>query len=156
MNPVESIPESDKARAQNGSVLRDRIMRYLMFCVVGGSGVLVDMGVLHVLASPGCLGWNLCLSKGIAAEVAILNNFWWNDRWTFRDLIWGADTWGQWLGRLGWFNGICLTGIMLSVLLLNLQVHVFGWNLYVSNLVAIVIVSLWNFLLNLRYGWAKL
>ena len=46
--------------------------RYAQFCVVGGSGVVVDMGVLYLLADPRMLGWNLTLSKVIAAEVAIL------------------------------------------------------------------------------------
>ncbi len=59
-------------------------LQYVKFCLVGGSGVAVDMLVLHFLASPGWLGWNLTLSKVIAAEVAMFNNFLWNDGWTFR------------------------------------------------------------------------
>ena len=60
--------------------------RYAQFCFVGSSGVVVDMGLIWLLASPAMLGWNLTLSKVIAAEVAIFNNFFWNDVWTFRDL----------------------------------------------------------------------
>ena len=58
--------------------------QYVKFCLVGGSGLVVDMLVLHLFASPGWLAWNLTLSKVIAAEVAMFNNFLWNDGWTFR------------------------------------------------------------------------
>lgn len=60
-------------------------LQYAKFCVVGGSGVVVDMAVLHFLVSPEWLGWNLTLSKVIGAEVAMFNNFLWNDGWTFRE-----------------------------------------------------------------------
>lgn len=57
------------------------------------------------------------------------------------------------LARLVKFNLICLAGIGWSVLLLNVQVYGLGLNVYLANLIAIVLVSLWNFLLNLRFGW---
>lgn len=129
------------------------VLRYGQFCAVGLTGVVVDMGVLHLLAGGAFLGLNLSLSKAVAAEVALLNNFVWNELWTFRGYGAGGCR-GRWL-RLLKFNLICLSGIGLSVLLLNLQVKVLGWNLYVSNLSAIVVVSVWNFWLNWRFGWSS-
>ncbi len=41
---------------------------------------------MMLLASPATLGWDLTLSKVIAAEVALINNFAWNEVWTFREL----------------------------------------------------------------------
>ena len=55
--------------------------------VVGLSGVAIDMGLLWLLSDPAALGWGLTRSKLIAAESAIVNNFLWNDLWTFRDLV---------------------------------------------------------------------
>ena len=49
------------------------LKRYAMFCIVGGTGVVVDMGIIWLLASPFIFGWNLSLSKIIAAEAAIFN-----------------------------------------------------------------------------------
>lgn len=115
--------------------------------------MLVDMGILHVLASSSTLGWNLSLSKTIAAETAIFNNFLWNDLWTFRGMAAGRNTPRQRLIRFLKFNLICLSGIALSVLLLNVQVHGLRWNLYLANFIAIVLVSFWNFLLNVKFGW---
>jgi len=127
--------------------------RYARFCVVGGTGLVVDMGIVWLLASPTTLGWNLSLSKVIAAEVAILNNFVWNDLWTFRGLVAGANVWLERLRRFWKFNLICVAGIGLSVLLLNVQVYWLHLNVYLANFIAIVLVSLWNFFLNLRFGW---
>lgn len=128
------------------------LIKYAQFCLVGGSGVLVDMGVLWLLASPATLGWNITASKLVAAEVALLSNFVWNDLWTFRALARAGVRARLW--RLLKFNLICLAGIGLSVGLLNFQVHRLGMNLYVANLVAIVAASVWNFGLNLRFGWS--
>ena len=60
--------------------------RFPRFAVVGFSGVVVDMGLLFLLSDPHALGWGLTRSKVLAAEAAIVNNFMWNDAWTFGDL----------------------------------------------------------------------
>src|SRR5438445_13118724 len=96
------------------------LKRYAKFCIVGGTGLVVDMGIIWLLASPSTLGWNLSLSKVIAAEVAIINNFVWNDVWTFYEL--GSGRNGR-FSRFLKFNLICVAGIGLSVLLLNVQVY---------------------------------
>lgn len=127
--------------------------RYVRFCLVGGSGVAVDMGVIWLLADPRMLGWNLTLGKVIAAEVAICNNFLWNDVWTFRGLTGGAGGWRGRLVRFRKFNLICLAGIGWSVLLLQAQVAGLGFNVYLANFISIVAVSVWNFGMNLKFGW---
>ena len=60
--------------------------RFLRFALVGASGVVVDMAMLFLLSDPRALGFGLTRSKVVAAELAIINNFLWNDAWTFRDL----------------------------------------------------------------------
>src|SRR6266545_3181636 len=88
--------------------------RYAKFCIVGGTGVMVDMGIIWLLASSSMLRWNLSLSKVIAAEVAIFNNFIWNDVWTFRGLASAGNIRVERLVRFGKFNLICVAGILLS------------------------------------------
>ena len=51
------------------------------------------------------------------------------------------------------FNLICLAGIVWSVLLLNVQVYWLTMNVYLANFISVVLVSVWNFALNLRFGW---
>lgn len=145
--------EQTSAMSTTCGLWQSGLRRYGQFCLVGGSGVAVDMGVLWVLASPAMLGWNLSLSKVLAAEVAILNNFLWNELWTFRELSAVRKDRRARFRRLGRFNLICLAGIGWSVLLLNLLAYAWGMNVYAANLVAIVIVSLWNYFMNLRFGW---
>ncbi len=127
--------------------------RYAKFCLVGGSGVIVDMAVIWLLASPSVLGWNLTVSKVVAAEAALFNNFAWNEVWTFREFAAAQVGWHKRLARFLKFNLVCTAGIGLSVILLNAQVYGLGWNAYLANFISIVLVSGWNFLLNLRFGW---
>jgi dolichol-phosphate mannosyltransferase len=51
------------------------------------------MAIFYLLSDASTLGWGLTRSKIIAAEVAVLNNFLWNDLWTFRDLA--ATIWAE-------------------------------------------------------------
>jgi putative flippase GtrA len=127
--------------------------RYVNFGIVGASGIGVDMAALFVLADPHMLHLNLSLGKALAAEIAILSNFIWNELWTFRDFAIADLTWRGRATRLGKFNLICLAGILLSVFLLNLQTRLFSVNMYVGNLIAIGIVSIWNFGMNQKFGW---
>jgi dolichol-phosphate mannosyltransferase len=142
-----------KAETTNFGAMGLMFKRYAKFCVVGGAGLVVDMAIIWLLASPYILGWNLSLSKVIAAEVAIINNFGWNDFWTFRGLARSGNIRSGRLARFWKFNLICAAGIALSVLLLNVQVYWLKTNVYLANFISVVLVSVWNFLLNLKFGW---
>lgn len=127
--------------------------RFARYAAVGFSGVFVDMGLLFALSDPHMLGWGLTRSKILAAEIAILNNFLWNDAWTFRDMA--ADQVGLFskLKRLGKFNVICAIGLAINVVLLNFQFNLLGMNRYLANAIAIGVVTLWNFWLNTKLSW---
>ncbi len=127
--------------------------RFLRFACVGLSGVVVDMGFLYLLSDPAALGWGLTRSKLIAAELAIINNFLWNDAWTFRDVSRTQTGWRQRARRFAKFQAICLAGLVLNTTLLNLQFNVLGMNRYLANAIAIAAVTGWNFWLNLKLSW---
>lgn len=127
--------------------------RFMRFCLVGLSGVFVDMLMLYLLSEPSTLGLPLTRSKIIAAELAIINNFLGNDLWTFGDISRQQKRNSQRLKRLLKFNIICLTGLILNVLLLNIFFNIFGLNRYLANLMAILLVTFWNFWLNLKLSW---
>jgi dolichol-phosphate mannosyltransferase len=129
------------------------LSRLARFATVGLSGVVVDMTVLYLLSDPARLAWGLTRSKVVAAELAILNNFVWNDYWTFRDLAEGQPGPRARLRRFLKFNLVCLSGLALSVILLNLQFNLLGMNRYLANAVAIALVTAWNFWLNVKLGW---
>jgi dolichol-phosphate mannosyltransferase len=129
------------------------INRFIRFAAVGLSGVVVDMGLLFLLSDPTMLGWGLTRSKLIASEMAIFNNFLWNDAWTFADLAAQQRGFRQRLRRFGKFQLICMAGVALNTILLNLQFNLLGMNRYVANAIAIAAVTAWNFWLNLKLGW---
>lgn len=127
------------------------ITRFLRFGVVGFSGVFVDMGVFYFLRS--VLGLALTRSAILSAEVAIINNFLWNDLWTFGDISRTQKGMGKRFKRFLKFNLVCLSGLILNVLIVNLLFNVFGVNEYLAKLMAIAAVTLWNFWLNLKLSW---
>lgn len=127
--------------------------RFFRFGLVGLSGVFVDMIVFYLLSDPTMLAWGLTRSKIIAAETAIINNFIWNDIWTFRDFSSQQKGKRQRVKRFIKFNIICLMGLILNVLILNFFFNGLGINRYLANLIAIAIVTLWNFWINLKLSW---
>ncbi len=127
--------------------------RFLRFALVGLSGVGVDMGLLYLLSDPATLHWGLTRSKIVAAEAAIINNFLLNDVWTFGDLVAHQRGLVHKLHRLLKFNVVCGIGLVLNVVLLNLQFNLLHMNRYVANAVAIAIVTAWNFWVNLKLSW---
>lgn len=127
--------------------------RFILFCLVGLSGVFVDMIVLYLLHDPSTLGWGLTRSKIVAAEVAIINNFLWNDRWTFKDLSSQQKGLRKQVKRFLKFNLICLVGLIINIVLLNLLFNILQIHYLFANLLAIVVVTVWNFWMNWKLSW---
>jgi dolichol-phosphate mannosyltransferase len=132
---------------------RVRYRQFIRFCLVGGSGLLVDMVVLHFLSDSRWLHWSISLSKFCSAEAAMLNNFVWNELWTFRRVAGVAVTRSAVVRRLVRFHAICGIGMGLAVLFLNLFHLWLELDLYASNLLAILLVTLWNFWMNALFNW---
>lgn len=125
--------------------------RFIRFALVGVSGLVVDMGMLYLLH--GVWGLGLTRSAIAAAELAILNNFVWNDLWTFGDIASEQRDWSKVMKRLTKFNLICLMGLILKVLMLNVLFNGLHLNAYLANFLAIALVTLWNFWVNLKLSW---
>ncbi len=125
--------------------------RFIRFAFVGLSGLLVDMGLLYFFYD--VLSFGLTRSAIFAGELAIVNNFLWNDRWTFKDLSQKQSSWQQRLKRFLKFNIICLMGLILKILLLNVLFNGLHLNAYLANFIAIAAVTAWNFWINLRLNW---
>lgn len=130
--------------------------RFLRFCIVGGTGVVVDMALLFVLSDPSMLGLGLTRSKLLAAEAAILSNFLLNDAWTFGDVANKTPGFRAKVRRFIGFNVICSLGVAINVVLLNLMFNYGHINRYVANAIAIAAVTGWNYLLNRHLNWAPL
>ncbi|XZN91051.1 MAG: glycosyltransferase [Microcoleus sp.] len=125
--------------------------KFIRFGLVGFSGVFVNMAALYVLRN--FCNLELTRSLIVAAELAIVSNFLWNDLWTFGEISRRQRGNRQRLKRLLKFNTICLMGLILNVLLVNVMFNIFGMNEYLANLIAIVAVTLWNFWINMKLSW---
>jgi dolichol-phosphate mannosyltransferase len=127
------------------------IERFFRFGVVGFSGVFVDLGIFYLLRNSLSLG--LTTSACLSSEVAIVNNFLWNDFWTFGDISRRQPSQKQRLKRFFKFNLICLLGVFLNVSIVNILFNYFGINEYIAKIIAIAFVTIWNFWINLKLSW---
>lgn len=127
------------------------ILRDSRFCLVGASGVVVDVLILFLLSDPTMLGWGLTRSEIIAAETAMANNFLWNDSWIFSDI--GRRSVRDKFHRFLKFKVIWVLNLILNLLILNILFNWFGMNRHLANGIAIIMAISWNYLVNERLGW---
>ena len=146
------------------------IGRFIRFGIVGFSGLFVDMAVFFLLREFTGFNWRFC--SAISTEVAIVNNFLWNDAWTFADLAQQQQGQKARFRRLLKFNSVCLLGAFLQYVLMEgllkvpLIVGIPEWlsqvmaigadnhaDEYLAKVIAIAIVILWNFWINLKLSW---
>jgi dolichol-phosphate mannosyltransferase len=125
--------------------------RLLLFLAVGFSGVFVDMAVFYLLQENLHLDMNV--SKFLAAEIAIVNNFMWNDRWTFGDVSLRQPGKRRKMRRFIKFNLVCSMGVFLNMILFNTLVFSGVENKYIANFMAIFCVTIWNYWINVKLSW---
>lgn len=125
------------------------LWRFLKFCLVGASGVVVNEGLLWLLREFGKLP--LPISSAISIEASIISNFTLNEYFTFRDRrIRGTR---PFLTRLGKFNVVSLAGLGINMGTLLALTYLFNLHYLLSNLVGIALAVMWNYLVNLRWTW---
>lgn len=128
---------------------KGELWRFIKFCLVGLSGVGVNMGLLWLLTE--YAGLPYLLSATISVETSIITNFLLNNFFTFK----GRSEPGTkpFFQRLLKFNLVSLIGLGINLGLLSLFTEVFGVYYLVSNIIAIIIVTMWNYLLNTWWTW---
>ena len=113
-------------------------MRFVRFNAVGVVGFAVQIAALALLVRA---GMHYLPATALAVEAAILHNFVWHERWTWRDRAGGGR--GRRLLRFHLVNGsVSLAG---NLVLMPLLVDGAGLAVLPSNLVAVVVCALANF-----------
>jgi putative flippase GtrA len=116
--------------------------RWVKFNAVGGVGIAVQLGALWVLKSG--LQLHYLVATALAVEIAVLHNFVWHERFTWKDRAGGpASAVGRRLLRFHLGNG--LVSIAGNLLLMRLFVGVGHMKYLLANLITIAICSLLNF-----------
>jgi putative flippase GtrA len=121
------------------------MIHFIRFNVVGVFGFALQSGALFVLTHrEHPLGY--LAATAAAVELAVLSNFVWHQRWTWRDRP--SATRGETLRRLAKFNitngAVSITGnlVLMSILVGRLGLPIAG-----ANLASVVACSICNFLL---------
>jgi dolichol-phosphate mannosyltransferase len=123
--------------------------RFLKYCLVGASGVVVNMGLLWLLTELG--GLYYLVSAAFSIETSIITNFALNDYFTFPDRR-GQGA-GPFLIRLGKFNAVSLAGLAINMTALWTLTSIFGVYYLLSNLCGIALATLWNYVVNSWWTW---
>jgi putative flippase GtrA len=121
------------------------MIHFVRFNVVGVLGFALQSGALFVLTH-GAHPFGYLVATVAAVELAVLNNFVWHQRWTWRDRP--SATTGETLRRLAKFNitngAVSITGnlVFMSILVGRLGLPIAG-----ANVASVAACSLCNFFL---------
>ena len=144
------MPVASRSAALPGHVQRlvhcdrTRLTRISKFLLVGATGVLVNSLALLLLVQGAHLP--LVPASALAAELGIVHNFAWNDRWTFERtrLSWS---------RFARFNLVSLAGLLLTTGTVWVLVEQLGVYYLAANLLGITLATAWNFAVNSWWTW---
>ena len=131
---------------------RRTFLRWLKFNFVGGGGIAVQLAALALFRS--ALHLDYMLATALAVETAVIHNFLWHERFTWKDrpALRFTDT----LLRLTKFNaangGVSIVG---NVLLMRFLVGGLSMNYVAANLIAIGACSVVNFLLSDHFVFGR-
>ena len=142
---------------------------FIKFLIVGGVGYLVNQVVLFSLydspvssflpekGTPFDVGpltisdVKLLIASILAVEASIASNFFWHERWTFRD----RDQRRSPPLRYLTFHFTSMGSPLISLTVVNVLSPVFGVWPYISNTVGICLAAVWNWTWNTRVIWPR-
>ena len=116
------------------------LLKFIKFGIVGFSGLLVDFGTTYILKE--WLRVQKYVANSIGFCVAASTNYVLNRVWTFHS----EDP--NIAREYTSFFIISLIGLAINNLILWLIVSRLKWNFYLAKLIAIGVVTIWNFLAN--------
>jgi putative flippase GtrA len=122
--------------------------RFVRFNAVGAIGIGVQLLTLALLKSG--LGMHYLWATALAVEAAILHNFVWHVKWTWRDRSAHAPVAAH-LSRLWKFHlGNGAVSLLVNLVLMRLLTGSFGMNYLLANVIAIAAGGVANFLVSER------
>jgi putative flippase GtrA len=120
-------------------------LRAVRFAAIGALGVALQLAVLHVLAS--ILGVPYIVATAVAVVSAVIHNFAWHRRWTWRDRP--DDRVSKAFVRFALANGaVSLVGNIMAMALL---VGVISLPIVAANAIAIGVCGILNYHLADRF-----
>lgn len=125
---------------------QELIRKFLKFGIVGFSGLFIDFGFTYL--SKEKLKVQKYFANAIGFLMAASSNYVLNRIWTFHS----EDP--EVFLEYSQFMFISLLGLAINTLVLWLIVSKLKWNFYIAKLVAIAVVTIWNFGANILITFA--
>ncbi|MCX6247124.1 MAG: GtrA family protein [Bacteroidetes bacterium] len=122
------------------------LFKFIKFCLVGFSGIFVDFGTTYFFKE--VLKVQKYVANAIGFSLAATSNYILNRVWTFESHN------PQVFQEFSRFFVIALIGLGINSAIIWLMNGKFKINFYLSKLVATLIVTLWNFLINAYFTFA--
>ena len=122
------------------------ILKFIKFCIVGFSGVFVDFGITFICKE--YLKIQKYIANSCGFVMAASSNYLMNRIWTFHSSNPNIAL------EFTRFFIIALIGLLINLLIIWALTGKFRVNFYLSKLVAPIVVTLWNFLINAYYTFA--
>jgi putative flippase GtrA len=116
------------------------IIKFLKFCAVGFSGMLIDFGTTWLLKEK--IRINKYIANSTGFILAATSNYIWNRIWTFQSE--NEEIAFEYFS----FILIAVAGLGINNLVIYLLNDRLKINFYLSKLFAIGVVTIWNFLMN--------
>lgn len=116
-------------------------LRWMRFNLVGGLGIAIQLGSLGILKD--LLHVQYLVATAIAVELAVLHNFVWHTRYTWKDRPGGVRVTLQRLLRFHLGNG--LISIAGNLALMRLLAGSLGLHYLAANAISIAVCSFANF-----------
>lgn len=119
-------------------ITHDVRIQFLKFIGVGVLNTLISLLVIYLLMQ---LGSDYKLANLAGYVAGVINSFIWNKRWVFdsRKSVWR---------ELFWFGISFIICFALQYMILLVLVEQFNWNKYFSQLIAMGVYTVANFVLN--------
>jgi putative flippase GtrA len=120
--------------------------RFLRYYLVGAMGLSVKFSVLTALVEFAGVGY--LASTAVAVEAAVMHNFTWHLRWTWRDRSAGLSRREALMRLLRFHLGAGAVAMLANLLVTRFLVQEFGIHYAAANLAATVFAGLANFMIS--------
>lgn len=122
-------------------------LRIFKFGLVGCIGIVIDFSITFLLKEK--LKFPKLVANAIGFSLAVINNFLLNRVWTFNS---NED---QILYQFSKFILVSVIGLLINTLVIYILNQKKGLNFYVSKIIAVGFVFIWNFTINFLFIFTK-
>ncbi len=122
--------------------------RFVRFNAVGATGIGVQLAVLALLKSG--FGLHYLWATALAVEAAVLNNYFWHVKWTWRERAVRPAVAGHAVRMLKFHLGNGAVSLVVNLLLMRWLAGSLGMNYLAANVLAIAAGGVANFLISDR------